>query len=103
MAVFKVTYTASDTCGNTWATDHVEYYEAASLAEVWERLDRPRLWSYTLPDGRCIARHRTPAGKGYGHWEPNPDFDWERDKAAAIHFDDVGFGGLIVEPITVKT
>ena len=26
-----------------------------------------------------IEKWRTPAGKGYGQWEENPEFDFEKD------------------------
>ena len=26
-----------------------------------------------------IKKWRTPAGKGYGQWEENPEFDFEKD------------------------
>jgi len=81
MKLFVVSYEHGDTCGNTWAEskDPVLYFRAANIKRVWERLGKPRVTQYTMKNGKEVSFLRTPKGKGYGQWEDNPDFDFQRE------------------------
>lgn len=96
--IFKVQKTGADTCGNTWTEGEPRYLEAATIEAVWKRLGRPRVTGYRIGK-KHVASIRTPVGKGYGIWEENPAFDWERDKGKATEFESVG---LHVQKVKVE-
>ena len=101
MSIYKVIHTSSDTCGNTWSDDKdTQYWRADSLEHAWMRLGSPKVTTYFI-DGKAVDRARTPKGKGYGIWETNPDFNWERDAKKATSFTVAGFTGLRVSKLQV--
>jgi hypothetical protein len=96
--IFKI---ANINHGGTFGEPEVEgesYLEADSLVTVWTRFKKPCVTDYRLR-GKWVFRSRTPKGKGFGIWEDNPAFDWERDKAKATAF---RAGGVLVTPIKVR-
>jgi hypothetical protein len=102
MKLFRIYYTNSDTCGNTWASDDPDQFVMAeSLKKVWESLKKPRVTSYTI-GSQEISFMRTPKGQGYGIWEENPEFTWIEDIDVASGFSSGGFGGTHVEEIDFK-
>jgi hypothetical protein len=60
------------------------YYAAKSIKDVIQK-EQIEVCSYTLNKVNkygakiIIKKWRTPAGKGYGQWEENPEFDFEKD------------------------
>ncbi len=77
--IIRVTCAQSDTCGNSAQVGESMYMGAESLPDAWALLGHPRVVAY-VRDGEEVRNVRTPPGKGYGHWEDNPDFDWSRDQ-----------------------
>ena len=101
--IFRVDKTESDTCGNEWSAGEPEYIESDTLKDAWIKLNNPRISCYWL-DGEKdgIPRYRTPEGKGYGQWEENPEFDFERDIDNVSSFDCIGFSGIKVRKINIR-
>ena len=99
--IFKIEQTAGDTCGNEWIEGESEYLEGKSISHAWEKLGKPRVTKYHI-NGRDVDCIRTPKGQGYGIWEDNPNFNWNRDKNKATLFETGGFAGIRVEPIKVR-
>jgi hypothetical protein len=60
------------------------YYAAKSIKDVIQK-EQLKVCSYTLNKVNkygakiIIKKWRTPVGKGYGQWEDNPEFDFEKD------------------------
>jgi hypothetical protein len=60
------------------------YYAAKSIKDVIQK-EQLKVCSYTLNKVNkygakiIIKKWRTPVGKGYGQWEENPEFDFEKD------------------------
>ena len=60
------------------------YYAAKSIKDVIQK-EQIEVCSYTLNKANkygapiIIKKWRTPAGKGCGQWEENPEFDFEKD------------------------
>ena len=44
---------------------------------------------------------RTPAGKGYGQWEDNPEFNFEKDLPNIIAVSSGGFGKTHISEIKI--
>jgi hypothetical protein len=102
MKLFEIYYTNADTCGNTWDSDNPsEYVMEKSLKDVWSKLKKPRVATYFIGD-KSIFIMRTPKGQGYGIWEPNPEFDWERDMNVATGFETGGFSSMGVEELPIR-
>ena len=97
--IFRVDRIAGD-YGDGEEILKTEYLEADSLAQAWEKMGKPEVIEYRLRD--WVDFQRTPAGKGFGQWEPNPKFDWSRDKDKARGFVCSSRGLIRVEPIKVK-
>jgi hypothetical protein len=61
------------------------YYAAKSIKDVIQKMHLQSVCSYTLNKVNkygakiIIEKSRTPDGKGYGQWEENPEFDFEKD------------------------
>jgi hypothetical protein len=62
------------------------YYAAKSIKDVIQKMHLKNVYSYTLNnkwnkygEPKKIEKSRTPDGKGYGQWEENPEFDFEKD------------------------
>jgi len=86
MKYFNASYSSSD-ASKDWSNDvHLNnYYAAKSIKDVIQK-ENIKVCSYTLNNKRDkygklikIEKWRTPAGKGYGQWEENPEFDFEKD------------------------
>lgn len=107
MKTFRVSYECADTCGNTWTEDKdpVQYIQAENLAKVWEHFNKPRITKYATRDGGWMSFIRTPKGQGYGIWEDNPNFDFEKelnaDNLTAIETG--GFHSLIIREVKTQT
>ena len=83
MKKFYVYYTYADTCGSVWRNNNkpTKYYESESIKDVIHK-ENIEVSSYTLNTSGVsvkVDKYRTPVGKGYGHWEINPDFNFEKD------------------------
>jgi hypothetical protein len=80
---FKINYILSDTCGNVWKdeTRETEYFCANNIKELWNKLDNPTVSGFHI-NGKWVYRSQTPKGKGYGIWESNPEFNFDRDALA---------------------
>ena len=81
MKYFNVYYSCSN---NSWIKPS-NYYAAKSIKDVIQK-EQIKVCSYTLNNKRDkygkffkIEKWRTPAGKGYGQWEENPEFNFEKD------------------------
>ena len=102
MKTFVITHEHGDTCGNTWVEDKdpIRYLCAFSMRKVWEHLGKPIVTEYGL-GSKIVNMSRTPKGKGYGIWEKNPNFNWERDLDAnhITYFRSGGFYSTIVREI----
>lgn len=102
MKLFKIYYTNSDTCGNTWDSEEPEeYVMEPTLKDVWIKLKKPRVTTYWVKDVETFFK-RTPKGMGFGIWEKNPFFDWERDIDLATGFSTGGFSSLVVKELPIK-
>ena len=85
MKYFNASYSSSD-ASKDWSNDvHLNnYYAAESIKDVIQK-ENIKVCSYTLNKVNKygapikIEKWRTPAGKGYGQWEENPEFDFEKD------------------------
>ena len=85
MKYFNASYSSSD-ASKDWSNDvHLtNYYAAKSIKDVIQK-ENIKVCSYTLNKVNKygapikIEKWRTPAGKGYGQWEENPEFDFEKD------------------------
>ena len=85
MKYFNASYSSSD-ASKDWSNDvHLNnYYAAKSIKDVIQK-ENIKVRSYTLNKVNKygapikIEKWRTPAGKGYGQWEENPEFDFEKD------------------------
>jgi hypothetical protein len=85
MKYFNASYSSSD-ASKDWSNDvHLNnYYAAKSIKDVIQK-EHIKVCSYTLNKVNKygapikIEKWRTPAGKGYGQWEENPEFDFEKD------------------------
>jgi hypothetical protein len=86
MKYFNASYSSSD-ASKDWSNDvHLNnYYAAKSIKDVIQK-EHIKVCSYTLNNKRDkygklikIEKWRTPAGKGYGQWEENPEFNFEKD------------------------
>ena len=85
MKYFNASYSSSDT-PRDWINDghYNNYYAAKSIKDVIQK-ENIKVRSYTLNKVNKygapikIEKWRTPAGKGYGQWEENPEFDFEKD------------------------
>ena len=83
MKYFHAYSTCSD---NSWSNrvKPSNYYAAKSIKDVIQK-EQIEVCSYTLNKVNkygakiIIKKWRTPAGKGYGQWEENPEFDFEKD------------------------
>jgi len=102
--IFRVDHTNADTCGNEWVAGETEYIEAATSRDAWIKLGSPSVSRYWLDGGNRegISRIRTPNGEGYGQWEDNPEFDFERDIDGVTSFKSGAFVGLNVYKIDVR-
>lgn len=49
-----------------------------------------------------VACFRTPKGRGYGIWEDNPDFNFNRDIKDIIAFESGGFETIICTQLIVE-
>ena len=80
MKYFNAYYSCSN---NSWIKPS-NYYAAKSIKDVIQK-EQIKVCSYTLNkvnkygEPIIIEKWRTPAGKGYGQWEENPEFDFEKD------------------------
>ena len=80
MKYFNAYYSCSN---NSWIKPS-NYYAAKSIKDVIQK-EQIKVCSYTLNKVNKygapikIEKWRTPAGKGYGQWEENPEFDFEKD------------------------
>ncbi|MDX1472146.1 MAG: hypothetical protein R3213_11670 [Flavobacteriaceae bacterium] len=95
--IFVVSRYSADTCGN-YSSEGVEYLESNSLVDLWTKIGKPNVCGYEI-NKKWIRSSRTPEGKGYGIWESNPNFDWERDLYQATAFEVGGFSGYVVREI----
>jgi hypothetical protein len=85
MKYFNASFSSSDT-PRDWINDghYNNYYAAKSIKDVIQK-ENIKVCSYTLNKVNKygapikIEKWRTPAGKGYGQWEENPEFDFEKD------------------------
>ncbi len=85
MKYFNASYSSSD-ASKDWSNDvHLNnYYAAKSIKDVIQK-ENIKVCSYTLNKVNKygapikIEKWRTPVGKGYGQWEENPEFDFEKD------------------------
>jgi len=79
------------------------YVEADSLKRAWRKIGQPFVHTYWI-GRREVYFERTPEGKGFGIWEPNPKFDFERDIGRVTKFAFSGgrFETTCVEPIKVR-
>jgi hypothetical protein len=86
MKYFNASFSSSDT-PRDWINDghYNNYYAAKSIKDVIQK-EHIKVCSYTLNNkwdkyGKSIKieKWRTPAGKGYGQWEENPEFNFEKD------------------------
>jgi hypothetical protein len=85
MKYFNASYSSSD-ASKDWSNDvHLNnYYAAKSIKDVIQK-ENIKVCSYTLNKVNKygapikIEKWRTPAGKGYGQWEENPEFNFEKD------------------------
>lgn len=108
MKYFSAYYTCADTCGNTWIDDakSISYYAAKSIKDVIEK-EQIKVSSYTLNKVNkynnpiVIDSMRTPAGKGYGQWEDNPEFNFEKDLPNIIAVSSGGFGKTHISEIKI--
>lgn len=86
MKYFHAYYSCSDCSDNSWSNrvKPSNYYSAKSIKDVIQK-EQIKVISYTLNKVNkygakiIIEKWRTPAGKGYGQWEDNPEFDFEKD------------------------
>ena len=80
MKYFNAYYSCSN---NSWIKPS-NYYAAKSIKDVIQK-EQIKVCSYTLNKVNKygakikIKKWRTPAGKGCGQWEENPEFDFEKD------------------------
>ncbi len=80
MKYFNAYYSCSN---NSWIKPS-NYYAAKSIKDVIQK-EQIKVCSYTLNKVNkygapiIIKKWRTPAGKGCGQWEENPEFDFEKD------------------------
>ena len=94
MKYFHASYSSFDT-SKDWSNDvHLNnYYAAKSIKDVIQK-ENIKVRSYTLNKVNKygapikIEKWRTPAGKGYGQWEENPEFDFEKDLPNIIAIQD---------------
>lgn len=94
MKYFNASYSSSD-ASKDWSNDvHLNnYYAAKSIKDVIQK-ENIKVRSYTLDKVNKygapikIEKWRTPAGKGYGQWEENPEFDFEKDLPNIIRVQD---------------
>ena len=85
MKYFNASYSSSD-ASKDWSNDvHLNnYYAAKSIKDVIQK-ENIIVCSYSFNKVNKygapikIEKWRTPAGKGYGQWEENPEFDFEKD------------------------
>jgi hypothetical protein len=84
MKYFRVYSSCSDTWRNGAKPNN--YYAAKSIKDVIQKMHLKNVSSYTLNnkwnkygEPKKIEKSRTPDGKGYGQWEENPEFDFEKD------------------------
>ena len=107
MKTFRVSYECADTCGNTWVDDKdpVKYLQADNISKVWEHFKKPRITKYETKGGKCVMFIRTPKGKGYGIWEDNPEFDFEKELNAnnLVAIETGGFRSMIVSEVATET
>ena len=83
--IFKLQKRGWDTCGNTWNIGEPYYYEEDSIDSLWRRIGSPKICGYYIKD-EFVFSIRTPKGMGYGIWESNPHFDWDKNKNVATGF-----------------
>ena len=82
----KYFHAYSSCSDNSWSNrvKPSNYYAAKSIKDVIQK-EQIKVSSYTLNkvnkygEPIIIEKWRTPAGKGYGQWEENPEFDFEKD------------------------
>ena len=94
MKYFNASFSSSDT-PRDWINDghYNNYYAAKSIKDVIQK-ENIKVRSYTLNKVNKygapikIEKWRTPAGKGYGQWEENPEFDFEKDLPNIIRVQD---------------
>ena len=109
MKYFVVRYFKADTCGNSWNDDSkcIKYYAAKSIMDVIQK-EQINVCSYTLNKTNkygaptVIDQFRTPAGKGYGLWENNPEFDFEKDFSNIIAVSGGGFKETHISEININ-
>ena len=103
MKLFVVSYQHGDTCGNTWSEDKdpVLHFQADNISKVWGHLNKPKVTQYTTKNNKYVSFVRTPKGRGYGIWEDNPDFAFDRELASnnISSFETGGFFSTIVSEI----
>ena len=77
-------FNAYYSCSNKGWIKPSNYYAAKSIKDVIQK-EQIKVCSYTLNKVNkygapiIIKKWRTPAGKGYGQWEENPEFNFEKD------------------------
>jgi hypothetical protein len=82
----KYFHAYSSCSDNSWSNraKPSNYYAAKSIKDVIQK-ERIEVCSYTLNKVNkyglkiIIKKSRTPTGKGYGQWEDNSEFDFEKD------------------------
>lgn len=104
MKYFRLHYSRGDTCGNEWteSSDPVKYYSTNSIKDVIDKLKITHISAYTLKNKQVVDRFRTPKGQGYGIWEENPNFNFERDLPDIVGVEFGGFRATHITEITIE-
>jgi hypothetical protein len=71
--IFRIQKREFDMAGNSWNVGDPKYIEADNFQEIIAALDG-NVCGYQSKNKQFVFKMRTPKDKGYGIWEPNPDF-----------------------------